>query len=68
MIAELPTSGQFVAIWFVNDQPFCATLKWEDNQLKQYNEEYDEFLCECDHGVHTSFLNSVNAECVVGKL
>lgn len=47
---EMPSQGQFVAVWFIGDVPYSATLRWECGQLKAYNYSEDSWDCECDHG------------------
>lgn len=58
---EMPSEGQFVAVWFVGDAPYSATLKWEYGQLKAYNCSDDSWDCECDHGYSTPVLESLEA-------
>lgn len=55
---EMPSQGQFVAVWFIGDAPYSATLRWECGQLKAYNYSWD---CECDHGYSVQALESLEA-------
>lgn len=58
----MPNNGQFVALWFTSEGlPFSATLKWEDGQLKSYNNVNDLWECECDHGYSRKFFESRDA-------
>ena len=58
---EMPSQGQFVAVWFVRDAPYSATLRWEYGQLKAYNHSDDSWDCECDHGYSAQVLESLVA-------
>lgn len=60
-VEDMPTTGQFVAIWFVGDVLFSATLKWLDGQLRSYEHSEDEWLYECDHGYSKEFFQKQNA-------
>ena len=58
---EMPLQGQFVAVWFIGDAPYSATLRWECGQLKAYNYSEDSWDCECDHGYSVQALESLEA-------
>lgn len=58
---EMPLQGQFVAVWFIGDAPYSATLRWECGQLKAYNYSEDSWDCECDHGYSVPALESLEA-------
>lgn len=58
---EMPSGGQFVAVWFVGDALYSATLRWEHGQLKAYNYSEDYWDCECDHGYSAKVLESLEA-------
>ena len=58
---EMPSQGQFVAVWFIGDVLYSATLRWECGQLKAYNYSEDSWDCECDHGYSVQALESLEA-------
>ena len=58
---EMPSEGQFVAVWFIGDSPYSATLRWEHGQLKVYNYSGDCWDCECAHGYSAQALEELEA-------
>ena len=42
-VSEMPTSGQFVAVWEWNGAPWSAAYKWESGCLKIYSTFDDEW-------------------------
>ena len=58
---EMPSDGQFVAMWSNGAQVWSATMKWEDGQLKSYNQAEDFWDFECDHGFTRRFFESRKA-------
>lgn len=42
-VDEMPTSGQFVAVWEHDGEMWCETLKWKRDKLFAYSREDDEF-------------------------
>ena len=42
-VDEMPTSGQFVAVWQCNKKPWSEVYEWDcDGDLYTYNETADE--------------------------
>ena len=41
-VSEMPTSGQFVAVWQVNSEPHGYKMLWEDEYLYEVNESTEE--------------------------
>ena len=42
-VDEMPTSGQFVAVWQYNKKPWSEVYEWDcDGDLFTYNESADE--------------------------
>ena len=39
---EMPTSGQFVAVWQYNKNPWANVFEWDDGELFIYNENAEE--------------------------
>jgi len=40
LLKEMPTSGQFVAVWEHNNRIWCSTYYWQDGELFEWQEEY----------------------------
>ena len=58
---EMPSEGQFVAVWFIGDAPYSATLRWEYGLLKAYNYSDDSWDYESDHGYSAKVLEELEA-------
>lgn len=50
LVKEMPTSGQFVAVWEYGDVLYSNSYMWEDDYLVEYNEEQDQWLSLCSDG------------------
>ena len=51
-VDEMPTSGQFVAVWVFDGNPFADTLLWDEGDLKSYQEtETNHFFKDESHNV-----------------
>lgn len=44
LVKEVPTTGQFVAVWEYGDVLYSNSYMWEDDYLVEYNEEQDQWL------------------------
>lgn len=66
-VNEMPREGQFVAIWFVGDVLFSATLKRSHQQIRAYDFAEDYWLPECDHGFSEEFFTQHNAKYFKGE-
>ena len=60
-VSEMPTSGQFVAVWEWNGAPWSAAYKWESGQLNVYS-IFDDTMEKVEHpSTLKSHLNRNNA-------
>lgn len=55
-VKEMPTEGQFVAVWLVGAALFSQTFMWEDDELMAYDFTKDDWLPPAEHGYTTDFL------------
>lgn len=44
LVKEMPTSGQFVAVWEYYDVLYSNSYMWEEGNLVEYNEDIDHWL------------------------
>ena len=42
-VDEMPTKGQFTAVWIFNNKVWSETYLWVENQLFEYNQGDDDF-------------------------
>ena len=42
-VDEMPTEGQFVAVWMYNNRPWSLTLRYKGAALETYDEALDEW-------------------------
>ena len=47
LVNEMPTSGQFVAVWEYDGKLYGDAYKWEEDYLVEYNEDQDLWLSIC---------------------
>ena len=47
-VSEMPTSGQFVAVWVWNNQPWSSAYRWESGRLNVYS-IFDDTMEEVEH-------------------
>ena len=52
-VSEMPTNGQFVAVWMFNNLVYSATLKWIDEKLYGYS---------CNNGIDDGFTAQANRD------
>lgn len=51
-VQEMPTKGQFVAMWEYDGVLWAHTYKWEGKTLFRYDQGPDEFMEDSDHFEH----------------
>lgn len=42
--SKMPTTGQFVAVWYFGGVPWSRTFEWDDKTLMYYDDEEDVFV------------------------
>lgn len=42
-VIEMPTSGQFAAVWKFEDKLWCGTFKHEEDVIVRYDQDTDDF-------------------------
>lgn len=59
---EMPTNGQFVAVWVYDGKTWSTTYKWENGDLLRYDETEDIFIEAGGHfapgSQHTKFFTA----------
>lgn len=56
-----PFGKNFVAVWTVGDDLFCASFHFQNDQYYSYDQTADQFIEECDHGYSPATFRRLNA-------